>query len=1336
MSQTENTLKLPFQKSHAFVIGINDYQHVSTLSTAVKDATDIADLLEDTGKHGYTVHRYLNPTKAKMEEAFQAMEDLVQPEDRVIFYFAGHGIAHDSEGDPEGFIVPADAKTEEKATLISMDVLHKTLTKLPCKHGLLILDCCFAGAFKWSTGFRDLVTSTPETLYAERFWRFVEHPAWQVITSSAHDQKAADVLNKEALGLREEEENASEDKNSPFAWALKQAIDLHSKADTAGHKRSDGVVTATELYLYLREIVEKATHTNGKRQSPAIFTLGKHDTKGEYIFLNPGHKLNLPEAPNRNPYKGLGPYEPTEADAQTFFGREKAIQEMAEKLNHTALLVVSAPSGQGKSSTVKAGLFPFLRKQGYETLISLRPGDRAFDDWEALRQIDPSKKQIVLIDQYEEMFALEEPDRAFLEQILLDIKDKLPLSKLILTVRSDFEWQLQTTAFGQSFWQEENIRKFLYRLPPMTSEELREIMIKPAWVVAYEFESEELINQILEEINHAPGALPLLSFTLHKLFELRDRDQRLLTKKAYQEELGGVNGALSNHADQIYLNLPSPAHQNFMRKLLLRMVRLNDGSYSRRRVYFKTPSRKSEDGFIDELNYPDHLDATKDEVLKILGDSLLLSNGQDKFGPYVEPMHDSLINFWPRCLQWIQDFGRENLVLQRDIWKAVVEHHQWEKDIYGTPDGREPTAPLWDNNPKLQQVQIAITDPKDEWLCKKGWADKSISSIAYLLWERKPTSHQMEEMAAWNWFFQSDDPEERYQKIQAQMDHWLNEEELAFVKQSFEEQRSELERIKAERDEARLGEEKAMRVAKFFREKSRENYNTALAHLRHLLKLADGDPTYDVYRVEEPQLYFQMGDKKQAISIFGKLINQASEDNKELYFSNMAVFYLTHDEIDDAIANYKQWILLKSEEEINEKCSIAIQQFKQKNKEDHIITLLQKLIDESDQPEVQAGIYRMMAEHYEASGKYQEAIPAICNAISLSDQLEYLSLLCKLYTNAQKPEKGQQVFLDLLKKNNLGTPDDCFLIENDPNARIQIARQEKYTYVSDGSAIVRFRNYRKGFYLMGAAGKNNFISKNYPFLLANTSLTIPIINVLSITIENEGQFDSINTWDNSFLSFGIGQWPIGMKESKGELPALLKKIKEKNAGIFHQYFGKYGLDISNDTTKTNGYLMINGALANKAGVKEQFRRAPWAFLFWKAAQEPLVKAVQLDHFMGRLNYFYWKKSHSINGYLLSQIITSEYGVAQVLDMHFNRPGYVKRCLENALNETGLIDPDSWTTEEENKLLEAFLKIRRTFGKSPMTNALKRENTIKKYLNLGLISEEKGSFLEGYNQRRK
>lgn len=813
----DQQVKLPFSKSHAFLIGINEYEHVSSLSTAVKDATDIAELLQDETKHGYEVHLLTDAGKNEMEAFFNKMKLLVKEEDRVIFYYAGHGIAKDSEGDPEGFLVPADAEPENIASLIPMKLLHETLSSLPCKHGLLILDCCFAGAFKWSTGFRSLSFDMAETLYAERFWRFVEHPAWQVITSSAHDQKAADVLNKEALGLREEESEESEankNKNSPFAWALKQAIDLHSKADVQGFKRSDGVITATELYIYLREIVETATLHENKRQSPALFTLGKHDSKGEYIFINPGHKLNLPAAPDRNPYKGLSAFEATELDSKTFFGREDAIKTMAKKLKKSSILLVSAPSGQGKSSVIKAGLFPAIKQEGDPDPIILKPADRAFHEWNILGNLDPDKRQIVLLDQYEGLFNLEEEERDRLERKLIKLIRKIneadsPQLTLILTLRFDFEWQLSTSEFGQHFWQEANIRNFLYRLPPMTQEELREIMVKPAWAVAYEFESEELVNQILEEINHSPGALPLLSFTLHKLYEERDSDKRLLTRKAYVEKLGGVNGALSKHADGIYEKLPSPAHQDFMRKLMIRMVRLNDGSYSGRKVYLETPSFKEGKTFIDELDYPDHLDKIKDEVLSLLEKALLVVRDQDSFGIYVEPMHDSLLNFWPRCLQWIQDFGRENLVLQRQLWQAVVEHHQWEKNIYSTADGREAKAPLWDNNPKLQQVQIAVTDPKNDWLCKKGWADKSISSISFLLWERKPSELQMKEMEAWNWFFQENDEEKRYQKIQAYMDHWLNEEELAYIQKSFEEQRSELERAILERNEALEAKKKA-----------------------------------------------------------------------------------------------------------------------------------------------------------------------------------------------------------------------------------------------------------------------------------------------------------------------------------------------------------------------------------------------------------------------------------------------------------------------------------------------------------------------------------------------
>ena len=90
-------------------------------------------------------------------------------------------------------------------------------------------------------------------------------------------------------------------------------------------------------------------------------------------------------------------------------------------------------------------------------------------------------------------------------------------------------------------------------------------------------------------------------------------------------------------------------------------------------------------------------------------------------------------------------------------------------------------------------------------------------------------------------------------------------------------------------------------------------------------------------------------------------------------------------------------------------------------------------------------------------------------------------------------------------------------------------------------------------------------------------------------------------------------------------------------------------------------------------------------------------------------------------------MTSEYGVGLILDNHVNRPAYVKTCLAKALRQVELPDPGGWGTEEEGKLIDAYLEIRVTHGRSPMTDAAKRARVTKKYLTNGIISDRRGSF---------
>ncbi|MCZ7627460.1 MAG: protein kinase [Candidatus Methylomirabilis sp.] len=91
-----------------------------------------------------------------------------------------------------------------------------------------------------------------------------------------------------------------------------------------------------------------------------------------------------------NPYKGLRAFD--EADAGDFFGREalvdRLVQRMAESGPMVRFLAVVGPSGSGKSSVVKAGLVPALRRGDLPGstrwfIARMVPGAAPLDEMEA-----------------------------------------------------------------------------------------------------------------------------------------------------------------------------------------------------------------------------------------------------------------------------------------------------------------------------------------------------------------------------------------------------------------------------------------------------------------------------------------------------------------------------------------------------------------------------------------------------------------------------------------------------------------------------------------------------------------------------------------------------------------------------------------------------------------------------------------------------------------------------------------------------------------------------------------------------------------------------------------
>ncbi len=509
---------------------------------------------------------------------------------------------------------------------------------------------------------------------------------------------AADVLA--GFGAR-----GDDGQHSPFALALFEALrgeaDLLVRAKD-GPPTGDGVITATELYTYLRDRIE--TGSGGQRQTPGLWALHKHH-KGEFVFLVPGRDLDLPLAPPlnaaNNPYRGLEPFEEQHKDL--FFGRATLVDVLRLIVAVQPLTVVLGASGTGKSSLVRAGLIPRLRGDGethWEILGPVRPGtappqaliDLALEppgQIAAWAEANPERKMLLVVDQLEELVTLCRDDQAR-EQFLQALADALAAHgqqlRVVLTVRSDFEPQFATSVL-QSLWTHAR-----FVVSPMTQDDLREAIVGPAAARVLSFEPDELVDRIINEVVQTPGALPLLSFTLSELYIKyleRRGDNRALTAEDY-EALGGVAGSLRTRASAEYQKLDAD-HQATMRRVLLRMVSLEGGELARRRV------------LRSELEYADPAEnARVATVITQLSTARLVVEGREaEATPYVEPAHDALVRGWDLLWRWVRD-QQDALLLQRRVTQAALD---WMH-------GQRSAGLLWDDDPRLRQAET-LRQPTD-----------------------------------------------------------------------------------------------------------------------------------------------------------------------------------------------------------------------------------------------------------------------------------------------------------------------------------------------------------------------------------------------------------------------------------------------------------------------------------------------------------------------------------------------------------------------------------------------------------------------------------------------
>ena len=297
--------------------------------------------------------------------------------------------------------------------------------------------------------------------------------------------------------------------------------------------------------------------------------------------------------------------------------------------------------------------------------------------------------------------------------------------------------------------------------------------------------------------------------------------------------------------------------------------------------------------------------------------------------------------------------------------------------------------------------------------------------------------------------------------------------------------------------------------------------------------------------------------------------------------------------------------------------------------------------------------------------------------------------------------------------------------------RVRISVENKVIYatlLAKPEKIFVGRQHRKGLYRVGLQEPETFIG-NHRERLLEVNLTDSEMNVILATSENERNLDAVNTWDNQFISFGMFQWTAGGPGKPGELPALIKIVKERYPDDFQHYWGQFGLDVV-DVDKKTGWFSYRGKKLTSAADKAMLREHIWAYRFVRAGADIEVQAAQILHAINRIHQFYAVKSSKLDGYALVDLITSEYGVALLLDNHVNRPGYIRGCVAAALERSNLkaAEMARGGDDDEQLLIKNYLDIRQTYGKRPMTDAKQRAAVTRGYVVDGIISDGRGSFV--------
>ena len=419
-----------------------------------------------------------------------------------------------------------------------------------------------------------------------------------------------------------------------------------------------------------------------------------------------------------SPYPGLLHF--TRKHASVFCGRELEVGEVLDRLRQpeNRFLLISGTSGSGKSSLVEAGVLPQMENGGlssdqpytcvrmvpsqgshlFDALVRPlhavveRAGSSAFELAEKLLKEPQSlSKQlqvmaanglegaslVLFVDQMEEVFTVCDPAHAAAFLSGLYQASHEGSLQVIATIRSDFlsycydHPDLLTVLKGTGH----------YPLGAADAISIRDMIAQPARRAGLTI-SDKLVRTMVKVVGATPGSLPLLAFALQQLFNRRIGNA--LTEEVYEQELGGLAGAIGLHAEEVEKKIPTVVNvttEEALSKVFAPLVAMvSEGQPTRKRVRkdaYEAPWRPVVDLLIKER--------------------LMQGEEGEQAEGLVSIAHETLFQAWPSLAKWVAENQQDLFTLRQ----ADMQAGEWERHGYDPSD-------LWLNPARVRAARQAI----------------------------------------------------------------------------------------------------------------------------------------------------------------------------------------------------------------------------------------------------------------------------------------------------------------------------------------------------------------------------------------------------------------------------------------------------------------------------------------------------------------------------------------------------------------------------------------------------------------------------------------------------